>query len=72
MAAPIPSLTLAPSSAAASDAAAQVDAGDFYVDFGDKNAPDGAATSGMSGLATDVIKGIVIAVLAKFAFEAFK
>ena len=68
----LPNFTLAPSSAAESRGEALSSTGAFSVDFGDKNAPDSAKAGGVNGIATEVIKGILIAVLAKMVLDAFR
>lgn len=39
------------------------------MDFGDKNAPDSAATGGVTGLGAEVIKGLVVALIVKLAMD---
>lgn len=71
MATPPLSLSLNPSSSARSDAGDSfTSVGGFNVDFGDKNAPDGAAVSGVTKIGTELVKGVVVAVLARWAFQA--
>ncbi|MCD9147866.1 hypothetical protein [Pseudophaeobacter flagellatus] len=71
MAAPPLSLTLSPSSAA-DTGDNLIDAGDFTVDFGDKITGDGGAAANSNPIANlggQVIQGVLVAVLAKWAFE---